>query len=315
MIAADGLLAIPRIGLGVGGLLFGSRRNGGIEILETAEISCSHSLGPAFILTPEEIAASPAADGKERVGWYCTKPAGSKAHSPIATEHDQALFDALCPEPWQVMLLIHPCMGKTTTALFGLRAPAGDASALLMGKPRELAWQELAAFQVSEAPSHPAPSRAPVQVESGPTHIPVPMPLAGTLFGIPGAAPKAKQPRRWPRRLLIAAIVLALLFAAAFFTRNYWLPRPPIALIASSDWTGRVSFVWNGEALREQDQATFVIDDGAGPLHTIHLNREGLRQGSYQYLCRPGSVNATLLAGDLSDTVTVTVTVKPMFVK
>jgi len=316
MIATDGLLAIPRTGLGVGGFLLGKRRNGGIEILGTAEISCSHALGPAFVLTSEEIAASLefAADATERVGWYCSKPATSKAHNPNATEHDQALFNTLCPDPWQVMLLIRPSMGKTTTAVFGLRAPGDAGSALLMGTPKELAWQELAAFQELAPAPEPPESEPPEDrleairpVEFTPLDTPVPMPQTGTLFGIPDAAPEETKGSRWPKRLLIAAILLALLSAAAFFTRSYWMPNTPIALIASSDWTGRVSFVWNGEALPDQDQATLVIDDGVKPLHTIHLNRESLRQGSYQYLCRPGTVNATLLAGGLSATVTINV--------
>ncbi len=317
-LAVDGLLAIPRTGLGVGGVLLGRRRNGGIEIVETAEISCSHALGPAFVLTPEEIAASSnfAAGDNELVGMYCSKPAMSKAHGPDATEHDQVLFDALCPEPWQVMLLIRPSMGMMTTAAFGLRAPGDRGSAIRMGAPAELLCEELTALQALE-PAPPPPVEikeepAEVKVElAPPSVIPILMPQTGTLFGIPDTAPEKRKASRWPQRLLIAAILLALLSTAVYFTRTYWMPHPPIALIASSDWTGRVSFVWNGEALRDQNQATLVIDDGAGPLHTIHLNQEGLRQGSYQYICRPGTVNATLLAGDLTAMVTVRVRPRP----
>jgi hypothetical protein len=239
MLAADGLLAIPRTGLGVGGLLLGRRRNEGVEILGTAEISCSHALGPAFVLTPEEIAASSALaeDTAELVGWYCSKPAFSKAHSPNATERDLALFDALCPEPWHVVLLIRPSLGKTTTAAFGLRASRDHGSAILMGAPKELAWQELAAFQVSEpddkvgqaVPPARSSEPRPRPAEFAPPEIPIPMPQTGTLFGIPDTTTEAVKPSRWPRRPLIAAILLALLSATAFFTRSYWMPQPPIA--------------------------------------------------------------------------------------
>jgi hypothetical protein len=246
MTAADGLLAIPRTGLGVGGLLLGRRGNGRIEILATAEISCSHALGPAFALTPDEIAASSefAADGSELVGWYCSKPSGSKVHSPSANEHDHALFDALCPEPWQLMLLIRPGIGKTTMGVFGLRASGDFGHPFLMGTPKELAWQELAAFQASEPSSPPAeleedpaevkaePAEvkaelAELKAEPAPPVIPIPMARSGTLFGASGATSRGK--RRWRLRLLIVAMVLALLSAAALFTAGigYHIRRLP----------------------------------------------------------------------------------------
>jgi hypothetical protein len=49
-----------------------------------------------------------------------------------------------------------------------------------------------------------------------------------------------------------------------------------------------------------------VIDDGAGPVHTIYLDRAGVRKGWYEYDCRQGTVNATLVAGEMSDSVTLT---------
>jgi len=329
IIAADGLLAIPRIGLGVGGLLLGTRGGGRIEVLRSLEIPCSHAQGPAFVLTQPEIAASlelPAADCErdEIVGWYCSKPGYSKTLAPtVLTDNDRALFDALCPERWQVALLIRPSMGKTTTAAFALRdGDSGDA--VLLGASLELAWQELVAYQEPQPEAAPAAAvgmtvaqtpaiTSPVSPSApAPAFMPTPMGRSGTLFGAPGPdQTETKKSRHWPLRLLFAAIFLAILAATAFFTQSYWMPRPQIALIASSDWRGAISVLWNSEALSERDRATLVIEDGKGPLHTIHLDQAGVRAGWYQYDCRPGSVTATLLAGDLSDTVTITVKPEP----
>src|SRR3569833_738758 len=79
ILAMDGLLAMPRGGLGVGGLLLGRREEGKIEVLRSVEIPCSHALGPSFMLTAAEIKALvplPESDDEnpaEVVGWYCSK--------------------------------------------------------------------------------------------------------------------------------------------------------------------------------------------------------------------------------------------------
>jgi hypothetical protein len=316
MVAADGLLAMPRTGLGVGGLLLGKRRSEGIEILKTVEIPCSHAMGPAFVLTVEEIAAAGLSEtdeaaGTERVGWYCSKPSSSKlglsrTHAPmVLSEHDRVLFDALCPETWQVALLIQPDLGKATRAAFGMR----EGNTFLIGAPRDLAWQELAAYEESEPEPvlavDLASETAAVEAEM-PVAIPVAMPRSGTLFGEQEDSVEAlRKPARWPLRVLAGTILLALLAAAAFFERGYWMPHAQLDLAASSDGTGVVFVLWNREALNEDGRATLVIDDGAGPLRIIHLNQAEVRAGWYQYHCRAGKVTATFMAGDLTDTVTL----------
>ena len=52
--ACDGLLALPRIGMGVGGLLLGVRQDGLVQLLDSIEIHCSHASGPGFLLTADE---------------------------------------------------------------------------------------------------------------------------------------------------------------------------------------------------------------------------------------------------------------------
>ena len=96
-----------------------------------------------------------------------------------------------------------------------------------------------------------------------------------------------------------------MLAAATYFSRSYWMPGPTIALVGSADWSGRVSVLWNSEALADQDQASLVIEDGTGPLHTIHLTQPGIRAGWAQYDSRSGGVTVTLLSGTLSDSVTL----------
>lgn len=382
--AMDGLLAMPRIGLAIGGALLGRREQDRIEVLKSVPIPCSHSTGPSFALTSEETEAALAMLAEERqksaengetvetVGWYCSKTNGRLQ----LTGHDRVIFDALCPEPWQTVLLIRPSRTSPTTGAFGFRCfDAALPSDFLIGELRELAWQELSAFQTSAPPpptlasapaapdaapaptpaapilagpedpvppvaeAAPAPATLPAweaaDSESGQPAAPEPfavgqaesanagaglaefnsrplqieMPRSGTLFGIPEppeAGEEHHRTRRWPLRVLIALVLLTALAALASATRQYWVPRPPVALVAYSYWNGTVVFLWNAEAFGDGDEASLIIDDGDGPVRTIHLDRASVLAGWLAYDCRPGPVNATLLSGDTAGSVTVT---------
>src|SRR5271156_1777381 len=79
--ARDGLMAAPRIGMGVGGLLLGVREDARFRLLDSIDLPCSHSAGPSFNLTPDERresremvaeAGAIGVSGKVGViGWYC----------------------------------------------------------------------------------------------------------------------------------------------------------------------------------------------------------------------------------------------------
>ena len=49
--AREGLMAAPRVGMGVGGLLLGVREGARIQLLDCIDIPCSHSAGPSFNLS------------------------------------------------------------------------------------------------------------------------------------------------------------------------------------------------------------------------------------------------------------------------
>jgi len=239
ILAMDGLLAMPRIGLGVGGLLLGRREEGKIEVLRSVEIPCSHALGPSFILTGAEmkaIVALPESDDEEPaqvVGWYCSKTQG---HLGL-TEHDHRLFDSFCPEPWQVLLLIHPAKGHPTKAAFGFR----QERHFIPGEWFDLAWQELSGFEktprakpapkaaaaAAVAPAAVAPPPPPIQEE--PEVVPVAMPSTGTLFGNPGppgegprpVRPKKQKPRRpWKQNLIFVGVLLVVLALIGLLARG-----------------------------------------------------------------------------------------------
>ncbi len=247
--ATDGLLAMPRTGLGVGGLLLGKQSGERLEILKSVAISCSHAMGPSFVLTPEELAEAKASEeGVDEecglVGWYCSKPNGRM----VLSENDQALFDALCGERGQVALLIQPRLGHVTLGVFALRGDGLNGDRFRLGTAGELVAPEKIA---DPEPEIEAEHAAPVMETAGsvsppmvsppaPPHVPDVEPVAdekpwimpvvsgGTLFGAGVADPFAERKRRWQRRLLLMVILILILAAVAYVARNY-LPESGIS--------------------------------------------------------------------------------------
>jgi proteasome lid subunit RPN8/RPN11 len=252
ILATDGLLAMPRTGLGIGGLLLGRQSGERLEILKTVAISCSHAMGPSFVLTPEEIAEAKASEdgvdeGCALVGWYCSKPNGRM----VLSENDEALFDVLCGERAQVALLIRPSHGQVTLAAFAIRGDGQNGNRFRLGAQGELVTpeqmpddpeQDLAAEHVvpfvDSAPPdlpHYLPHDLPPDLlkktahellEPLPDQEPWVMPAAprgSTLFGVSMEQMVAERKRRWQRRLLLLIILIAVL-AVAYLTRSQWLP-------------------------------------------------------------------------------------------
>jgi hypothetical protein len=245
ILATDGLLAMPRTGLGIGGLLLGRQSGERLEILRTVAIPCSHAMGPSFVLTAEEIAEVKASengvDGEcALVGWYCSKPNGRM----VLSESDEALFDALCGERGQVALLIRPSLGSVTLAMFALRGDGRNGDRFQLGTQGELVTPEstpvpeepdltaepefagrdvVPAVEVArQQPAAPEPMQA--QERPAIPVMPLVMPRGGPLFG---AGVKRKK-RRWLRLLLWVVMLLAILAAAAYLTINY-LPESGIS--------------------------------------------------------------------------------------
>jgi hypothetical protein len=244
--ATDGLLAMPRTGLGIGGLLLGRKSGERLEIRKTVAISCSHAMGPSFVLTPEELAEAKASeDGVDEecglVGWYCSKPNGRM----VLSENDQALFDALCGERGQVALLIQPRLGYVTLGAFAVRGDGQNGDRFRLGVQGELvAPEKISDAEMPESATEPA---APVAETAPPDPPPVPRiemtkhqePLAdekpwvmpvvsgGMLFGAV-VDPAAEGKRRWQRRLLLLIVLIIILAGAAYLTRIY-LPASGIS--------------------------------------------------------------------------------------
>lgn len=133
--ARAGLMAAPRVGMAVGGLLMGVREasNGGprIRILDSVDLPCSHSTGPSFTLTPDEkkesaamVAEANALSATSKVsvvGWYCSKTRGDA----VLSESDRSFFAELLPGAGRIALVLRPDVFDAMRAVFHFRDEHG----------------------------------------------------------------------------------------------------------------------------------------------------------------------------------------------
>ena len=123
--ALDGLLALPRVGMGIGGLLAGTKRENRLQILERIEIPCLHARGPGFLLTADELENARELAAKAEplhvLGMYISKTRGALEPG----DADLETFASLCPRQGQVLLIIRPSTVEPVRATLFLRDTDG----------------------------------------------------------------------------------------------------------------------------------------------------------------------------------------------
>jgi len=120
------------------------------------------------------------------------------------------------------------------------------------------------------------------------------------LFGVPVPLTPNRPPRsKLPLILALAALLLAA-GAAAFFTQDSWMPRPPLAL-TTSELNGDLLIHWNADALRGIRHAQIFVNDGGQPTPSvIDLDPLQLNTGLLSYTPKSKRVTAKLVAGEIT---------------
>lgn len=352
--ARDGLMAAPRVGMGVGGLLLGVRNGARVRVLDSIDIPCSHSAGPAFELTPDEKresremisdAGSPDISRKVGViGWYCSKTRDDVSLSPS----DRSLFDELLPGPWQLALVVRPNVVDAMRAAFFFRDHKGTIAKGLEcyvdeWRPAPEAEPEAespeAEAEVTPEPEEPLPdtTRTVRITEEEPSvrptvaaHAEAPVPERKLKAAKAPARPIARKlPPAKPipvqaglitrassfrisemltpwlsgkngRLALKIALPLLVVLLVTLGTRQFWMPKPPLALEVT-ELDGTLLIRWNPDALRGVDHASMFVNDGGQrtPI-LIPLDRFQLSSGLLSYRPQSKRVTAKLDAGDAS---------------
>src|SRR5579863_10181465 len=123
----DGYRRIPHGGIEVGGLLFGTKDNGGIRLQGYLPIACEHATGPSFTLSERDeqelrrqigdSRSNPELSGTVPLGWFI-------AHTRTSlrlTDREVEIFDRFFPEPGQLTVLVKPEKFQPTRFLFLVR--------------------------------------------------------------------------------------------------------------------------------------------------------------------------------------------------
>jgi hypothetical protein len=305
--ACAGLMALPRVGMGVGGLLLGVREGDRVRLTGSVGIPCTHSHGPSFNLTRAEkdhARALIAKVGEARViGWYCSKP-----RDPVGLAGaNMALYQELFPKPEQIALMMRPSTVENTRAAFFFRDEKGQ---VVKGPECDLEEWFPPQKEAEPAVLEPAVLEPAVNNARGVTK-PVEIPALAAAAALAPTAPSQSVPgpdmfasyARAPRPtstngwVLSGAAMLALA-AAAFVTQESWIPRPPLTL-TSTESNGNLLIRWNVDALRGLDGATLFVNDG-GSIQTLTLDRSQLNQGFMRYSPKSERVTAKLSAGGAS---------------
>jgi hypothetical protein len=337
-LAREGFMALPRVGMGVGGLLLGTREGGAIRLLDSIEIPCSHTGGPSFNLSDEEkemVRKLIAGAGEPGVvGWYCSKTRGA----PALGDSEMAIYREYFSKPGQISLMLRPSAAEPMRAAFFFRDAKGN---VVKGIECDIdEWRageaeiESAVIQPDFEEYIPSEVREPVSERVEPEPV-VAQPVVAQPVVIPAVAAKVEaartaaipEPVALPRDMrpiapvrpavpdmfafsgpppprnkrlvwIFAAAALLAAGAAAFFTQDSWLPRPPLAL-TSTELDGNLAIRWNIDALRGIYHASMFVNDG-GNLQSLPLDRFQINQGILIYKPKSERVTAKLSAGEAS---------------
>lgn len=302
--AVAGLQKVPKRGLEVGGVLFGSQEGHEIRIMEWREIPCEHASGPGFELSGNDqeglarlmadAAGDPQLQELRPVGWFRTRTRGDV----VLCESDIALHNRFFPAPWQVILVLRPHMYEPARAGFFFREEGGEIRTessynefTLEGPKR----RPLLGFDPAQPPRRPGedagtPWPSPPVAEPGRTPTRGPLPL------VPGPEP-VRPRRRWRPWVAAFAALVALAVIAVFLGAPVLAPASPRQIaLRVRDTEGQLTIEWNhaARAVREAQSATLRIVDG-GTAREIRLTPEDLRGGTLTYQRSTGAIELRLV--------------------
>ncbi|MEO8595615.1 MAG: hypothetical protein ABI759_20015 [Candidatus Solibacter sp.] len=134
-LAIDGLVALRRRGIEVGGLLMGSEHGGEVRIEGFEEVPCEHFYGPSYTLSErdraklEELLATWPHTNTRVIGFFRS----FTARDPVIDEADEAFVREHFPDGWFVYLLLQPltveqCVASVRTFRDGILLPETEAS-------------------------------------------------------------------------------------------------------------------------------------------------------------------------------------------
>jgi hypothetical protein len=291
-------------GYEVGGLLLGMREGNKVRIVSHSPLTIRPPR-PSFVLSEpdqERLAELIETCGRDRevIGLYV-----SHTRSEVfLTESDQELFERHFPEPWQVVLVLHPRDQEPVRAGFFFREEDGyvrsDQSYMEMAfeaPPRGPSLRRQPPWEM-DASGVPIPPRLrepePDDVPDPAALVEVEAPESPEEYGLPPEPVGQSLAQRIGKWALVAAIVLVLLggLTAVLLLRE---PDPPMGLRVMPR-EGEMVVVWDPASPTLQDASEIVLDLVDGNTKKQVPLRLNMRPPEFVYRPQTGRVDVQLVA-------------------
>lgn len=308
------LLQVSRGGNEVGGVLFGTRREGLLRILTWRPIACEHKHGASFVLTAGDRMnlAVQLELARQNADLKDLRPVGcflSHLEEGVClSDTDLETYNGFFPESWQVALVICPKGERRAEAGFFFRepggkletkasyhgfelqplAPAHTAGGLVALKPEPAAPKPALAARIREqAPAVALPQVQPVRPPKSVAPVAArPEPLAqdepAVLLPFDGFQTEERLPAK-ERWLWAVPILLAIGIAAFVLYERPVVASNAIGLRATADaQTVQLGWDSNSRAVRGSPTGEIDVSDG-GASSKISLSSDQLRAGKMSY--------------------------------
>ena len=294
--ATDKFMSIPRGGVEIGGVLFGSIDGDQVTIEARRSLALEYQTGPGFVLSASDeeslrnLLAASSADPKleylEPVGWYHSHTRSELFLSP----EDVAIHDKFFPGARQIALVVRPAKFEPMRAGFFVREPDGSIVS-------EASYAE---FLIENSPSAVNSPVAELSSDSPEPSTPPAVITAQTIVMRPRPV-VVSRPKPRNKLAVPAVATVAIIFAAAAMLvprdsappAAVLKPAPALRLTGSGDnllieWTNPVT------PLPEASRGALDIFDGVAGKLTIPLDRDSIRKGTLTYARNSGNVEVRL---------------------
>jgi hypothetical protein len=315
---AYGQRALSRGGIEVGGALFGTRSDRGIQIRSWRPIACEHASGPALVLSERdraelkkflaEAATLPDFSGVEPVGWFL-----SHTRSDISLrESDLDLYREFFPAATDIALVLRPGRHNAARAGFFFRKSDGsiesDQSLLEFNIEHEEAGWASVLLDQSPAPaiavSMPAGSAQagktpPTDTSSGfassnRDEAPALRPAVSSPSLDEEMTPQLTSRRSWR---WVALPIAALAGIGWLYVTRSRAADPTVIPIEMTvtDHAGELIVQWDRSRpeLRGVRSGSLFVDDG-GYTSNFHLTPADAQAGSFTWTRMSGDVQLAL---------------------
>ena len=284
-LAIDGLMALPRRGVEVGGLLVGKAADHEIEVEGFEEVPCEHRYGPSYALSDADRQALSKLLAQRNggplpvIGFFRS----FTYRDPVLEQADQAFVSEKFPQGNFVFLMLQPRAHDDCVASLRI---VHDGQLLPDTEEEPFVFDAAAMPLMEPTPPFVPPPEAPPETPLRDRSVDA-VPLVHQRASYLIDADLPPEPRRGSRlRWWILPAACALLLGAGLFTSELWRaarqPRWVELHLDARPVNSQVEVTWDGFAPHALNATSGLLAVTDGESHQdIALNSEQIRGGKY----------------------------------